>query len=282
MKNIFIMTDTASIYRSILLKIGTLAATYLQQLDAYLQLILLVPRKEKQANRRNIPFFFALFFFMNGLACQNSIDSLWVAAENGLTIRAKPDLRSERLGSLKFNTLVGLVKYDIVDTIDNRIAHWYRLPDQPGGFVFGGYLNKYPLPDSTYGLLNDYIPIFVKQFGEFTRRYYSDLPNYPGKYYETTEVLQNKSVLIISRSGYEYSQVEYYIEGVDINEFRNLFNLMRFYYGDRSQEMKPYFDEYKLRSFSYGVPDAGMAEYDSNIVRQLDNGVVLIKFTWAL
>ena len=48
------MTDTESTYRSIFLKIGTLPASYLQQLDAYLQVLLQESEREKRANRKSI------------------------------------------------------------------------------------------------------------------------------------------------------------------------------------------------------------------------------------
>jgi hypothetical protein len=48
------MTDAENIYRSILLKISTIPAHYLQQVDAYLQLVLQESMREKQANRKSI------------------------------------------------------------------------------------------------------------------------------------------------------------------------------------------------------------------------------------
>ncbi len=48
------MTNTDNIYRSILLKISTMPANYLEQVDAYLQLVLQESVREKLANRKKI------------------------------------------------------------------------------------------------------------------------------------------------------------------------------------------------------------------------------------
>ncbi len=222
--------------------------------------------------------YFVAFLLLGSLHSQSSVDTLWVAAKSGLTMRSETNVTSKKLGSFPFNTLLSVLKTDKIDTINNRIANWYQVKGDIEGFVFGGYLNTYRLPDSAFLCFNYYIPNFVNQLGKLKKTAYYTLASTPDKEIEHTEIFQNDKLLIIKRIGYEYSSYEYYINNVHINEFINLFELMQSCYGKPEWTITPYFS-YNLGSFNYAVPDAGM---ERNEVVQLQNNTVLIRFIWSL
>jgi len=223
-----------------------------------------------------------LCIFSTSIAfCQESGQLAYVATENGLRIRNEPNLTSAIVGTLNFNDSIPYLPTQKLDTIDNRVSNWIKvnLPDSGEiGYVFGGYLNKYKLPEKEYGLFNDYIPHFIKKF-ELSRHkeYSAHLGGAKG--FEQVSISEGERLTIISYTSFEYARTEYYISDISINDFVNLFDLMKDYYGDESFVMKGNHDKYSFKRFWYGVPDAGMGE---NEILQMDSNVVRIKFVWSL
>lgn len=90
-------------------------------------------------------------FFKNG----NVIDRMYVDSDDGLRVRDKPSLKSNRLCAIQYNLPVKIVAIGKEETIDNITAPWVEilLPryewkgDEPEyGWVFGGYLSNSPNP----------------------------------------------------------------------------------------------------------------------------------------
>lgn len=77
-KKPFNMTNTESIYRSILMKISTLPPNYLEQVDAYLQYILQESTREKHVNRKSILALVGGWNYMS----ESSFDEYLNAAKN--------------------------------------------------------------------------------------------------------------------------------------------------------------------------------------------------------
>lgn len=223
-----------------------------------------------------------LFFLMLRFSCLNGQylsqgDSSYVASKSGLIIRAEPTLNSEVVGKLSYNDIVIFSPTIFVDTIDNRIGEWVRIDRGVSGYIFGGYLNKYELPEKYYGVLSDYLPDFAKKFELLKVKKYSVVETGFSKRDEYKEVVLRAGLTIIDESGYEYGRTDYYFEDMHINEFINLFEIMKFYNGNLDREMKLKYVDSKM--FQYEVPDAGM---ERNEVRQLDSGAVRLTFVYGL
>lgn len=233
-------------------------------------------------NQINIIFaiVISLFLFLENNYCQSD-SYYYIAAKNGLFIRSSPSIDSKKIQKIGFNELIKVSKTDIVDTIDNRIDVWCKLVENSEeGYVFGGYLNKNLLPelDSITGILNDYIPKFVKQFGNLEGNSFRFEPVNDSKGHKTLGFYQNDRVVVTNRSGYEYSITKYYFKDFDINEFINLFDLMNVYYYENTV-LIPKFEYGNFEKFSYSIPDAGMG---NNQVIQINKNDVLVIFEWSL
>lgn len=85
---------------------------------------------------------FLLFVFK-----ANAQEYFSVIAENGLSIRKEPDLKSEKIGKLKVGQDVALINKSgkLLTVKDgNKLisGEWYEVESNPKGFVFSGYLLK--------------------------------------------------------------------------------------------------------------------------------------------
>lgn len=208
--------------------------------------------------------------FVNG-------DTVFVAVKSGLVIRLHPNKESDKVGKLNFNDIAVYKSSGCIDTIDNRISEWVKVDDR--GYVFGGYLNKYKLPTKEYGVLNDYVLDFASKFQVISTKKYHLYGEGFSKSDESKSISLREGLTIISEESYEYSRVDYYFEDISINEFINLFELMKYYYGDQSNPVQLDYKYAHFKILTYSVPDAGM---DRNEIRQLDNKVVRLTFIFGL
>lgn len=88
-----------------------------------------------------------------------------------------------------------------------------------------------------------------------------------------------KGLTIVDDSKYEYGRTYYYFRYIYVNEFINLLDIMKYYYGDKDNEIVLKFKYSDYRMINYSIPDAGM---ERNEIRQLDNDVVRISFVYTL
>lgn len=204
-------------------------------------------------------------------------DTVYVATKSGLVIRSSPGKKSMIKGKLSYNEPIIYSSTGVIDTIDNRISEWVKVGDQ--GYVFGGYLNQYRLPTKDYGVLNEYIPDFANKFQMIHEKKYYLFGVGFSKSEESKSITLRDGLTIVSEESYEYSKIDYYFEDISINEFINLFELMKYYYGDQNNEMKLDYRYAHFRTLVYSVPDAGMGR---NEIRQLDNEVVRLTFVFGL
>lgn len=96
-------------------------------------------------------FFFILMLF--GITSSIAQNIKYVAAENGLVIREKPDRGSNRLGLLEYGTVLEISEYtnlklDIVDNGNKLSGEWVKVRSVDAyeffdeGFVFSGFLTE--------------------------------------------------------------------------------------------------------------------------------------------
>lgn len=216
-----------------------------------------------------------------GIVAQSSDSTkqLFVAASSGLIVRFNPTTKSDQVRKIEFNEEIEVSKTKFIDTIDNRISNWYKIIGERNQYVFGGYLNEYKLPDTINGVLNDYLPEFAKNFGELKGLKYNVIPSNDEKGIGAITFKSNDRVSVVIKSGYEYSKIEYYFKNLSINEFINLFEIMKVYRGYEKLTLVPKFEKGRFIKFSYSIPDAGMGV---NEIIQINETDVLVNFEYSL
>jgi hypothetical protein len=150
----------------------------------------------------------------------------YVASKNGLTIRKEPFISSRSVGVLKYNDLVEIIDTRNLDTIENRVANWMRIRfnKEDEGFVFGGYLNKKPLPDFEYSSLRIYMNYLIESYDveyEIERQGNESLK------FQNRNIRIQGSVnhLLIHEYGYEWKNIELNLFDWELHEIINLIEL---------------------------------------------------------
>ena len=86
--------------------------------------------------------------FMFNLALLCAQQQAYVIADNGLTIRDKPDVSSERLGKLNYGDEIEIteqtnIELVIIDDGKKIVGNWVKIKaNSKSGYVFNGYLSK--------------------------------------------------------------------------------------------------------------------------------------------
>ncbi|MEZ4987053.1 MAG: SH3 domain-containing protein [Saprospiraceae bacterium] len=168
--------------------------------------------------------FLMITFTLLSVFLQGQGDSLHVAARNGLLVRTSPKKGSAIIGKLKYNELVKIIEVDNFDTIDYRVAPWFKVAkDTILGYVFGGYLNKYPLPENEISSLRSYLHEIVELYDvEFENVYQND-----GKKFDVRNVViqGSKNHLLINEFGYEWGVFELNLYDWGLHEVINIIEL---------------------------------------------------------
>ena len=86
--------------------------------------------------------------FMFNMAFLCAQQQAYVIADNGLTIRDKPDVSSERLGKLNYGDEIEIteqtnIELVIIDDGKKIVGNWVKIKaNSKSGYVFNGYLSK--------------------------------------------------------------------------------------------------------------------------------------------
>jgi hypothetical protein len=165
-----------------------------------------------------------IVFFTVSLRGQSN--RLYVAARNGLLVRSTPNDSGKIVGQLEFNEEIEITGLSNIDTINYRIATWCRLLyEGKVGYVFGGYLNKYPLPEEEFSSLRVYMSSLLKlNEAEFDYEY----KNGGEKFDERNVYVEGSDKhLFINEFGFEWGVMELNLYDWEVYEVINLIELSK-------------------------------------------------------
>ncbi len=89
----------------------------------------------------------AIVFLMNA-AILTAQQQAYVAAESGLTVRAKPDVTAQKIGQLTYGQAIGVleetdIKHVVLDAGEKISGEWVKIESRKHtGYVFNGYLSN--------------------------------------------------------------------------------------------------------------------------------------------
>tara|TARA_R100001369_G_scaffold64192_1_gene91441 strand:+ start:302 stop:1180 length:879 start_codon:yes stop_codon:yes gene_type:complete len=102
---------------------------------------------KKTKHMKNLKQILAIGFMFN-LALIFAQQQAFVTADNGLTLREKPDVSSERLGKLHYGDEIEIteqtnIELIIIDEGERIAGNWVKIKaNSKSGYVFNGYLSK--------------------------------------------------------------------------------------------------------------------------------------------
>jgi hypothetical protein len=176
----------------------------------------------------------------------------YVAAKSGLIIRDKPSADGEIIDVLDFNEKVGIESNLHLDTIQYRVANWHRIrvdSSNVSGYVFGGYLNRKPLPDFEYSSLRIFMNHLIESY---------EVEYEIKREGEESLKFQNRSIriqgsvnhLLVHDYGYEWKNVELNLFDWSLYEIINII------------EIATWFDEKKeYEIFEESIKDNNLEEF---------------------
>jgi uncharacterized protein YgiM (DUF1202 family) len=152
-------------------------------------------------------------------------DTLFVAAKSSLNLRKQPGINSRIVMSLESNYPVQVAEVHQLDTIDHRISNWVKVEtaDNDSGFVFGGYLNRRPLPDEKFSSITHLLNFIIDYHSLIVISKFSAIPHGHKETYRSV-IYQGKGIYIISAQGYEWGVSDIFLDNYNLNEALNLIN----------------------------------------------------------
>jgi hypothetical protein len=162
-------------------------------------------------------------------------DTLNVLAMNGLNIRLANNGSSGIIGQVKYGGSViiqDVFDFAYKDTIDNRAGNWIKIKYKGIiGFIFDGYLSKFPVPklskdrENTYERLHDYINSNFQRIKEPITiiEPWFDLDGKDGESFEVS--IWTNNLKMKETGGYEWFEYKLYFEKTRFAEIISLFEI---------------------------------------------------------
>ena len=168
-------------------------------------------------------------------------DSLIVYAKNGLNFRTTPSLNGDKVGLIPFGSQIQVVdtkQFEIRDTFDGFSGNWIEI-DYLGlaGFVFDGYLSKFPIPKPSYktGYLGDNLSSYIAENYEKKIELNTAKPcnDSIGKECDHGQIIGVYGENIVYTVAYGWERVEYNFHFRN-TRFSEMINLLFFFTDDKS------------------------------------------------
>lgn len=185
---------------------------------------------------------------------QSIDDTLFVAAKSSVNMREHPDKNSKVLSTLNKNVAVKVCGIYQLDTIDYRIANWIKVQteDDEIGFIYGGYLNRKPIPQKKFSSITQLLN-FIVDYDELNTVYEFNSIPYGHKEVYNFRIYQNEEFTIVASFGYEWDQTDIYLENYSLNEILNLINNFEWKDGNPEYEQLLKSVNSNLKRFQYVI-----------------------------
>ncbi len=178
-------------------------------------------------------------------------DTLKVFAKIGLNLRMKDNPYSKKITKLDFGQEVIIAeKNSKSDTIDSRPGSWVKIKTAENqiGYVFDGYLSKFPIPSNEQISNNDFHKYLLSNFPKNSCELIIESPNTLEKKL-TSKIIytQENNITVVETSYWESQDLEFIFKDIRYGELITIAELFYSNYPKAKQEFQKELEtEFKL------------------------------------
>lgn len=234
--------------------------------------------------------FFTFFVFLSiASACKKketktliSNDVYYVFTVKDLNLRSQPSLDSDSLALLPRGTVIKVLeKTNNYNSVDGITSNWWKVEaNGKTGYLFSGYISRYPPPKESYGSLYSYLTEF---YGELNSEN-PNVVNYKKKETPCDEVenveacgseesfqIKTLGIEVLQKIGYEWGTEEIFFP--DITEIEGFLLLQDCC---RSEEGTFSYSQFKdMLDKNVPIPEFHGVTYLRCEVKRKENGLIL-------